>query len=162
MTNWKDRPIEIRNLFNPAFCALILCRAFNGYEEVRSEGMPFSLSLLVLPLSLHKISRSIIQNNNRSYLLKVIERNPQLLVGFDTRVTDMLPFTLEALGCAMNYGCIEVQPTGSIKMQSINVQKTISGSDETIAIQRTARLVGKGFAEMADRITIYTSLGIRP
>ncbi len=162
MTTWYRRPIEIRNLFNPAFCALVLCRSFNGFEESNEGGMPFSLSLLVLPLCLHKESREIINGNNRSYLLKVIERNPQLVVGFETRVTNMLPFTFEGLGLAMQFGCIQVEKTGSIKGIPETVQKTVSGTDETKAIQRAARTIGKGFAETIDRVTIYTSLGIRP
>lgn len=162
MRNWYTRPIEIRNLFNPAFCALVLCRAFNGYQELKEEGMPFSLSLLVLPLCLHKQSREIINGNNKTYLLKVIERNPQLLLGFDGRVSDMLPFTFEGLGIAMQFGCVEVTVKGALRISADSIQKTVSGTQETKEIQRAARMVGKGFAETLDRVTIYTSLGIRP
>ena len=69
MKRWDQRPFEIRNLFNPAFCGLILFRALHGYEEEDSRGMPFSLSLLVLPLCLHKESREVIAGSPRSYLL---------------------------------------------------------------------------------------------
>ena len=60
MKRWDQRPFEIRNLFNPAFCGLVLFRALHGYEEEDARGMPFSLSLLVLPLCLHKDSREVI------------------------------------------------------------------------------------------------------
>ena len=33
MKRWDQRPFEIRNLFNPAFCGLVLFRAMEGYEE---------------------------------------------------------------------------------------------------------------------------------
>ena len=33
MKRWDQRPFEIRNLFNPAFCGLVLSRALHGYEE---------------------------------------------------------------------------------------------------------------------------------
>ena len=70
MKRWDQRPFEIRNLFNPAFCGLVMFRALNGYEEENVCGLPFSLSLLVLPLCLHKNSRDVIAANPRSYLLK--------------------------------------------------------------------------------------------
>lgn len=55
MKQWDQRPFEIRNLFNPAFCGVVLFRAMQSYEEENSQGMPFSLALLVLPLCLQKI-----------------------------------------------------------------------------------------------------------
>ena len=81
MKRWDQRPFEIRNLFNPAFCGLVLFRAIHGYEEEDARGMPFSLSLLVLPLCLHKDSREAIASRPRSYLLKTVEKNQQIMVG---------------------------------------------------------------------------------
>lgn len=91
MKRWDQRPFEVRNLFNPAFCGLVMFRALAGYEEDDDRGMPFSLSLLVLPLSLHKDSREVIASSPRSYLLKTAEKNQQIMVGFADRVTQMLP-----------------------------------------------------------------------
>ncbi len=101
MKRWDQRPFEIRNLFNPAFCGLVIFRALNGYEKENSRGMPFSLSLLVLPLCLYKSSREIIANNPRSYLLKTTEMNPEIMIGFAERVTQMLPYTFEGFGLLM-------------------------------------------------------------
>lgn len=106
MKRWDQRPFEVRNLFNPAFCGLVMFRALSGYEEEDSRGMPFSLSLLVLPLSLHKDSREVIASSPRSYLLKTAEKNQQIMVGFSDRATQMLPYTFEGLGLLMERGCI--------------------------------------------------------
>lgn len=162
MKRWDQRPIEIRNLFNPAFCGLILFRAIQGYEEVDGRGMPFSLSLLVLPLCLHKDSREIIAGSPRSYLLKTTEKNPQMQVDFADRVTAMLPYAFEGLGLLMERGCILVSDDGRIQTICDKVRKSVTGTDETKSCQRVARIVGKEFARIADRVTIYTTFGIRP
>jgi Family of unknown function (DUF6521) len=162
MKRWDERPMEIRNLFNPAFCGLIRFRAFSGFEEEDKEGMPFSLALLVLPLCLQKDSREILSKASRSYLLKVVGRNPQMLIGFGRRTTDLLPFTFEALGLLMNLGCFSVTDAGRLRTLPNRVRKSITGTSESIACQRVARTVGKEFARISDRMTIYTSLGIRP
>lgn len=162
MKRWSQRPIEIRNLFNPAFCGLILFRALQGYEEEDDRGMPFSLSLLVLPLCLHKDSREIVASNPRSYLLKTTEKNQQVMVGFAHRVTHMLPYAFEGFGLLMERGCIVISDEGRIQAVPNRVRKTISGTTETVACQRVARIVGKEFARIADRATIYTTFGIRP
>jgi hypothetical protein len=162
MKRWDHRPFEIRNLFNPAFCGLVLFRAMQGYEEEDPRGIPFSLSLLVLPLCLHKDSREVLADSPRSYLLSTTEKNPQLRVGFADRVAAMLAYAFEGLGLLMERGCIAVTPDGRIKAVPDRVRKTVTGTNETKSCQRVARIVGKEFARIADRVTIYTTFGIRP
>ncbi len=137
-------------------------RALAGYEEEDDRGMPFSLSLLVLPLSLHKDSREVIASSPRSYLLKTAEKNQQIMVGFADRVTQMLPYAFEGLGLLMERGCIVVADDGRIQTVLKKVRKTVCGTAETVACQKVARVVGKEFARIADRATVYTTFGIRP
>ena len=162
MKPWDQRPFEVRTLFNPAFCGLVLHRALAAYNEEKSQGMPFSLSLLVLPLCLHKDSREIIASNPRSYLLKTIENNQQIIVGFASRVTQMLHYTFEGFGLLMEKGCLVIMEDGCMKTIPKTVRKTITGTDENVACQKVARIVGKEFARIADRATVYTTFGIRP
>ncbi|MBD3669353.1 MAG: hypothetical protein HUJ29_01155 [Gammaproteobacteria bacterium] len=162
MKRWDQRPFEIRNLLNPAFCGLVLFRALQGYEEVDERGMPFSLSMLVLPLCLHKASREIIARNSRSYILKTTEKNPQLMIGFANRVTHMLPYAFEGFGLLMERGCIAISDEGRIQPISNTVRKTVKGTKETVSCQKVARVIGREFARISDRVTVYTTFGIRP
>lgn len=162
MKRWDQRPFEIRNLFNPAFCGLVLFRAIRGYEEEDARGMPFSLSLLVLPLCLHKDSREIFAVGSRSYLLKNTEENPQVLVGFADRATAMLPYVFEGFGLLMDRDCILVADGGRLQTVSGRVRKSVTGTSESKSCQRVARYLGKEFARVADRVTIYTTLGVCP
>lgn len=162
MKRWDQRPFEIRNLFNPAFCGLILFRALYAYEEEDARGMPFSLSLLVLPLCLHKDSREVIASSPRSYLLKTTEKNQQVMVGFAGRVTQMLPYAFEGFGLLMERGCITIADNGRIQTVPKTVRKAVDGTDETVSCQKVARIVGREFARITDRATIYTTFGIRP
>jgi len=159
---WDQRPFEVRNLFNPAFCGLILFRALAAYEEEDTRGMPFSLSLLVLPLCLHKDSREVIASRPRSYLLKTAEKNQQVMVGLADRVTQMLPYAFEGFGLLMERGCITIADNGHIQTVPKTVRKAVKGTDETVSCQKVARIVGREFARIADRATIYTTFGIRP
>jgi len=162
MKRWDQRPFEIRNLFNPAFCGLVLFRALHGYEEIDRRGMPFSLSLLVLPLCLHKESREVIADNLRSYLLRTTEKNQQVMVGFADRTAQMLPYAFEGFGLLMERGCIVVANDGRIQTVPEKVRKTLKGTQETISCQKVARIVGREFARIADRATIYATFGVRP
>lgn len=162
MKRWDQRPFEIRNLFNPAFCGLVLFHALHGHEEQDARGMPFSLSLLVLPLCLHKDSREVVAGSPRSYLLKTAEKNQQIFVGFADRVTRMIPYTFEGFGLMMERACISVADDGRIQTVPAKVRKTIKGTNETVSCQKVARIIGREFARIGDRATIYTTFGIRP
>jgi hypothetical protein len=74
----------------------------------------------------------------------------------------MLPFALEGLGLLMELGCITVSDDGRIQTVNGTVRKTISGTDETVSCQKVARIIGKEFARIADRATVYTTFGVRP
>jgi hypothetical protein len=162
MKPWNQRPFEIKNLFNPAFCGVILFRALAGYEEENEAGMPFSLALLVLPLCLHKDTRYVLSEHSRGYFLGAIEKNPRILIGFANRAKHLLPFALEALGFLMERGCFLVTVDGRLRTIDSKVRKKVTGTDESIACQRVARFIGREFARGGDRGTIYTSLGVRP
>lgn len=162
MKAWIDRPFETRNLFNPAFCAVALLRAMKAYELEDDEGMPFSLAVLVLPLCLHAATRDIVTANSRSYFIKTVENHPEMLVGLAKRAQNLLPFSLEALGLAMQLGCFVVTETGRLKTAAKPVRVKLEGTDESVECQKAAQVIGKHFGRLADRVTIYTILGIRP
>lgn len=100
--------------------------------------------------------------HSRSYLLKGIERNPRVLVGFAERAQHLMPFALEAFGLLMERGCFIVTDDGRLRTVDKKVRKKVSGTDESVACQRVARFVGREFARIGDRVTIYSALGVRP
>jgi hypothetical protein len=125
MKPWSERPFEIRNLFNPAFCGVLLLRALQGFEEEDNEGMPFSLTPLVLPLCLHKDSRQLITKHSRSYFIKTVAKYPQILVGFADRARTLLPYTFEGLGIAMQHQALTVSDEGRVLIVPKGVRKKI-------------------------------------
>jgi hypothetical protein len=162
MRPWNGRAIETRNLFNPAFCGVILLRALKAFEGEDEEGMPFSLALLVTPLCLHSTTRQTLLSGSRSYLIKVVEENPEILIGFAERARNLLPYTLEAMGFIMQLGCFEVSERGHLKIRPRAIQSAVRGSNESIECQKAAQIVGRQFGRIADRVTIYTLFGVRP
>lgn len=162
MKLWNQRPREIRNLFNPAFCGLVLARGIEGFTEEVSRPMPFSLTLLILPLCLHKRTREQIKEANRAYLTTILQEHPEIRVDLAKRARALVPYTMEAFGYLMASGAIEVDDTGGIAVRSATVRRTISGSQDSKDCQSVARSLGRKLALINDRATIYTTLGIRP
>lgn len=162
MKAWTKRPREIRNLFNPAFCGAVLLRSLVSFEAVQQNGMPFSLSLLILPLSLHKASRESIILGNRSYLTKIVDENPEMLVGLPERTRSLIPYAFEAYGLLMQMSAISVSADGRISTTRGCIKKQLAGTAESQACQQAAQILGKKFATIGDRVTIYATFGVRP
>ncbi|WP_082171880.1 three component ABC system middle component [Methylobacterium indicum] len=161
MKNWSNRPVEIRNLFNPAFCGLVIYQSMISFSQVKKSGMPFSVSLLILPLCLHRDTREVLQEGKRSYFLKIVAENPIVVAGLADRCTNMLPFSFEALGLLAHINVLSVSDEGSL-LPGTGVRKSIKGSEEMVACQRVAAFLGKEFGRIGDRSTIYATLGLRP
>jgi hypothetical protein len=162
LKRWDQRPIEIRNLFNPAFCGLVLFRAIRAFED-DAKGMPFSMTLLILPLRLERDSREILARSNRSYFLKIVAAHPEMLVGFPKRASDLVAF-LPRGARSFDATRDDRRPGGRSLEETVpdGVRKTISGTPESISCQRVAKFLGKEFAQIGDRATTYTTLGVRP
>ena len=126
MNIWQKRPIEVRNLLSPSFCALNLYFAIKEYEGVNKEGMPFSLSLLILPLCFHEATSSYLLANNRTYFLKNIINNPLIISGLDKRVKDLNLFTIEGIRFLLHIKAISVDKEGKISTNKVKLKKIIS------------------------------------
>ena len=162
MKAWNHRPRELRNLFNPAFLGVIMLRAINGFNNECGRAMPFSLCLLIPALALHKDSREIFKKGMRTYFVKIVEDNPKLLVEFPDRLRGLFPYTMDAMGYLLSQGAIVVDEKGHVKSVSGSLRTSIAGTQETQDCQKVARSLGRKFAQISDRVTIYTTLGIRP
>ncbi|WP_295947647.1 three component ABC system middle component [uncultured Bartonella sp.] len=162
MKRWDFRPFEIKYLLNPAFCGLLLVRALEGYESVSKRGMPFSLLLLILALCLPSSSRNIILDSKRSYLLKIIEERPEILIDLPERARELIPYTYEAMGLLLFYGCISIDDNGCFSLIKEKIKRIRNGTDEVKQCLKAALTIGKMFAQVGSRSTIYISFGVRP
>lgn len=162
MRAWNNRPRELRNLFNPAFLGVIILRAIDEFETENGKPMPFSLCILIPALSLHKDTRDTLKKGIRTYLVKIVEDNPKLLVELPDRLRGLFPYTMDALGYLLAQGAIVIDENGKITAIDGSIKKTISGTQETQDCQKVARSLGRKFAQISDRATVYTTLGIRP
>ncbi len=162
MNRWDQRPRELRTLLNPAFCGLLIARAVISYEERSAKPMPYSLVLLVLPISLHPATRAIFKSKPRAFLTTILSENPEIQIGLAERAKGLMPYSMEALSYLSERNMIRVSGQGGISIDASQVMKSIKGTEDTKSCQTIAKVLGKKLAETGDRATVYTSLGIRP
>lgn len=85
-----------------------------------------------------------------------------MLIDLPDRAVSMFPFCQEGLSLLANKGCLDVSDRGALSIRPKTVKKTISGTSESRECQRVAKYLGRQFARISDRATIYASLGVRP
>lgn len=165
MMMWSERPAELANLLNPAFCGFLLYSAVKSYETEAGQGMPYSLCVLVLPLVLHKSTRESFPRDVRLTLLAWLEQNQQVLVDFPLRVRNVLPYTREALLFVSVRDLLRAAENGRFEVgagQTGPATRLTSQSDEVKNCVNRSLFLGKWLAQAGDPVTIYHSLGIQP
>lgn len=162
MKNWNMRTHEVAFLLNPAFCGRVLYSTIRTYNKTSKRAFPFPLIYLVLPLVLHKGTRTYI--NSRTKLVLWVQQHPQLLIDFPLRARDLVPITNEAVEFLLqtekvfltSNGELEISPTSKI----LSTTKFID--DEIKDCLQKGEHVARWFVTAGKVETIYIELGVRP
>ena len=161
MTPWNDRPPEVANLFNPAFCALLLRHAVKDYARERGEGMPLGLVVLVLPVVLHGRTRDALPASTVTHLHAWLENNSEVQIGLAQRLESMAPYTREAVLFALQRRILSVTDgllTAPIVRLSAYAPE--SGSEAEACVRR-AGFLGRWLAKNGSPATVLSLWGLR-
>ncbi len=124
--------------------------------------MPYSLTLLVLPMCLHLASREQILENKRLSVLRVFALRADLLVDFAERARALIQYATEAFALLASKDCIKVGDDGGISLMPRRVSPQPLNTQDAERCRAAAIVLGRDFAQINDRVTVYTSLSIRP
>jgi hypothetical protein len=153
--------IEIRSLFNPAFCAVVIHEFLKGYIPLDSKGAHFPLLFFVLPITMQKSIREKMQGTNSATGLHrwLIER-PEVRVEIAQVMNGMSPFTKQALLFGMQSKVLSIEGGRVTIATSRNLKRPTDWEDERGDIIKKSSLLGKWFAQIEDPTTIYVMFGV--
>jgi hypothetical protein len=138
---------------NEAFSATLMCTAVKAYYEQTEQrhGMPFLLSLIVLPLAYHRETAKILAVKRRpSILPKTMAENRDFPLGLQERMQDMSNMSMSALRLAIasqslslddDGTALELVPVGALPADNFT-------SEEAKLMKKAARALGQAFAEV--------------
>ena len=161
MLPWERRPIEIANLFNPAFCSLLIQYSIRGFERESGRGMPYTLAFLVLPITLHVQTRQTLPTTTRTKLHVWLRENPEVRIDFVNRVRNLTPYTKEAILFGCQTQIISFQEDGTVTW----IRRSLSSNTDSPEIEsliRTAEFLGQWMAKIQDPASFFTMWGVRP
>lgn len=122
-----------------------------AYEtKGRTEGVPFPLVFLVLPLAFHKRTATVLASKTQpGAIYKALADDREITVGLQARMQALSERTLHALSIAFS--------TGLIRMDQDHQRQLVPGkktppvthvSDDARIILKAAKRVGQTFAEL--------------
>lgn len=166
MQTWQKRAVEEANLFNPAFCAVLLAKTAEEFTKKTQQPMPFPLVFLILPVVLHRATRDALPGSTVSALLTWVQDHRDQLVNFSGRVQSLQAITREAILFGVQQETLAVADSGDIavgaRRQSATEKRTGLFTDEARDCVDRAGFLGRWFAAAGTPATIYSAWGIAP
>jgi hypothetical protein len=166
MQVWSNRVVEEANLFNPAFCALLLATTADEFTKKRQQPFPFALAFLVLPVVLHRGTRSALPRSTITSLLSWIQDHREALVDFANRVHALRAITREAVTFGTQHEALAFVESGAIAVGARRLtateKRTGLFTNEARECVERAGFLGRWFAAAGTVATIYSAWGIAP
>jgi hypothetical protein len=158
----QKRTFEVFNLFNPAFCGLVIAAVIEAYEDESDRPFPFPVVYLILPVLLSKELRDSLPTAIRQPMHTWIQKNPKVRVGFPDRCRDLLSISHEAVTFLLQTKRITLTNKCEVSIGNKLRTKQADVSEEILQILKKAALLGKWFASSGSPSTIFTIWGVRP
>ena len=166
MQPWSARVVEEANLFNPAFCATLLAKAADDFAKKANRPLPFALTFLVLPIVLHRGTRSALPGSTVTSLLPWVQDNREQIVDFAQRVQSLQPITREALLFGVQHQTLLLTSKGDVaigaKRQSATDKRTGLFTDEARECVDRAGFLGRWLSTAGTTATNYAAWGVAP
>jgi hypothetical protein len=166
MQPWSNRVVEEANLFNPAFCGVLIAQMSDDYAKKAHHPMPFPLAFLSLPIVLHRATRQALPGSTVTSLLPWIQDHPEQLVDFATRVQRLRDVTREAVLFAAQHEFLAVDAGGGLssgaKRKTATERRTGLFTAEARECVDRAGFLGRWFAAAGTTQTIFAAWGIAP
>ncbi len=161
---WSRRTPEEAALMNPAFMGTVVHHAVHGFEQESGLGMPFPLVFLVPPVVLVEGTRAVLPRRKDNSLAAWLQDHPNTRLRFGAIAGAMVPVVREGLLFAAAKAALALDGAG------FRAGRLVRGSGAAVAtntnqfqeILRSARFVGKWYANAGTTETIMALWGVRP
>lgn len=166
MSPWRERAPEEANLFNPAFCAVLIAKSADEFFKKAAKPLPFPLVFLVLPIVLHPGTREALPGSTVTSMLTWLQEHRGVLVGFPTRARRLRPITQEAVMFGMTHRALALGGSGGVVVGAEKVRTTEKAMEHFTPDARgcvdRARFLGRWLAAAGTPATVMSAWGVAP
>jgi|SRR6266487_5401001 hypothetical protein len=158
MTQWSARSRVPAALLNPAILAAVVAAGAAGYERETLAPMPWPLSFVIAPLTLHRGTREALPSSVATHLGAWVSRNPVLRAGFPLRARALVEPVREGLRFGLRYGLLTAEANGALR-QGIPRRRPPDAGDLR-EVLRKATFAGRWVSHAEQLGTVFALFGI--
>jgi hypothetical protein len=163
---WSDRVVEEKNLFNPAFGAMLVGETVNEFQKKTNKPLPFAVTFLVLPIVLHEATREALPKSTLTALLPWVQDNREQLVGFAGRVQNLREISREAVLFGLQNDILNLSENGELTIggsrKTATPARTPLFTDEARTCVERSGFIGRWFAATGTSANIFSAWGVAP
>lgn len=165
MRPWTDRTIEEANLFNPAFCALLIARCCKDFQKTQHR-MPFALAFLVLPIVLHPGTRRALPYSTITSLHSWVQGNGATIGALPQHARALTPYAREAIIYGIRNAILALDDSGNLivgkaYIASLDLDSDAITPDVRESLER-ASFLGRWFAAAGSPFVVFSTIGVTP
>lgn len=161
LTSWSERPVELANLFNPAFLAILLARVSEGYKIQSSKDLPYPVAFLAMPLIIYPNCRHLLPKSAVSKLHIWLSENQEILFEFPELASSTSPYVREAILFGISHQVLEFSHGGNLVPKDIKLKKWVK-EPQNAEVTKKAVLVGRLLGQITEIHSLFSIFGVRP
>jgi ABC-three component (ABC-3C) system Middle Component 3 len=158
MTEWSARSMVPAALLNPAMLAGVVAASAAGYEREGQVPMPWPLSFIIAPLTLHRGTREAMPSTVATHLGVWVSRNPILRAGMPLRARALVEPVREGLRFGLRHGLLTVEASGALRQGIPRLRAPDAG--DLREVLRKATFAGRWVSHIEEPGTVFALFGV--
>jgi hypothetical protein len=157
MVEWLARSRIPAAMLNPALLAAVVAAGAAGYDRETERPMPWPLSFVIAPLTLHRGTREAMPTSLATHLGTWVSRNPVLRAGLPLRAHALVEPVREGLRFGLRHGLLTLEDGGL--RQGLERLRPPDVGDLRL-ILRKATFAGRWVSRAEEPQTVFALLGV--
>ncbi|WP_406467799.1 three component ABC system middle component [Streptomyces sp. NBC_01594] len=153
---------EERALYNPAFTALLCARAVQGHEQQYDAPCPLAVAVVAGIMALQPSIRAALPSTTKSGLMKWLDTHESVRIAMTRNAASLAAVVRPGILFALQTGALRATDEGLTLAGGPATVKVKGATEQTIAAQKAALLLGRWLPSTGSLSTVLTLLGVKP
>ncbi|MFD7027476.1 three component ABC system middle component [Streptomyces sp. NPDC059917] len=153
---------EERALYNPAFTALLCTRAVQGHEQQYGAPCPLPVAVVAAIMALQPAIRAALPSTTKPGLMKWLDAHEDVRILMTRNAASLSAVVRPGVLFALQTGVLQATNEGLTLAVGPATAAVKAATEQTLATQKAALLLGRWLPSTGSLSTVLTLLGVKP